>query len=171
MKDTKADKHAKKVMTPLHLLQTLTRTLSEHLGEACQQAERDARKALDKLDRQHAKLQEKLTETEDKLAARRAEGCDAKTLEKTQDKLSSVREALEELQQARRAAQEYTRQLQNDIRQTLRIGKGLERIEGQASQAIDKRNNPAAPAREKTRAPRRASSKKPSPAKASEPSA
>ena len=58
MKDTKIAKLTTKVLTPLHLLQTLTRTLNEHLGEACQQAEKDARKALEKLNRQHGKLQE-----------------------------------------------------------------------------------------------------------------
>lgn len=152
MKDTKVAKQALKVTTPLHLLQTLTRTLNEHLGEACQQAENDGRKALEKLNRQHTKLQEKLAEAEEKLAARQASGNDAKSLEKTQSKLTTLQQAMEELQAARKAAELYTRQLQDDIRQTLRIGKGLERIEGQAGQAIEKRGKPPAPRSKSTQA-------------------
>lgn len=153
LKDTKTSKQASKVMTPLHLLQTLTRTLNEHLGEACQQAEQDARKTLEKLNRQHGKLQEKLADAREKLAARQANGNDAKSLEKSQSKLSALQQALDEMQATRSTAETYTRQLQNDIQQTLRIGKGLERIEGQATQAIEKRGQPAAPARARNRKP------------------
>lgn len=149
MKDTKTAK----IITPLHLLQNLTRTLNEHLAEACEQAEKDARKALEKLNRQHAKLQEKLAETEEKLNARQANGSDARSLEKTTNKLSSLQLAMTELQQSRKAAEDYTRQLQDDVRQTLRIGKGLVRIEGQAGQAIEKRGKPPAAARSKSRQP------------------
>ncbi|WVM91355.1 hypothetical protein ULG90_14690 [Halopseudomonas pachastrellae] len=49
-----------KVSSPLHLLQTLTRTLNEHLAEACSKAEKDARKAHEKLLRQQEKLELKL---------------------------------------------------------------------------------------------------------------
>lgn len=153
MKDVKTSKQASKVTTPLHLLQTLTRTLNEHLGEACQQAEKDARKALEKLNRQHEKLQEKLAEAEEKLVTRQANGNEAKSLEKSHSKLSTLQQALAELQASRSAAEDYTRQLQNDIQQTLRIGKGLERIEGQAAQAIEKRGQPPAPARARNRKP------------------
>ncbi|KAA0691885.1 hypothetical protein DT594_16795 [Halopseudomonas laoshanensis] len=153
MKDSKPSKQAAKVTTPLHLLQTLTRTLNEHLGEACQQAEKDARKALEKLNRQHEKLLEKIAEAEEKLGSRQANGNDAKSLEKSQTKLSALQQALSELQTSRAAAEDYTRQLQNDIQQTLRIGKGLERIEGQAAQAIEKRGKPPAPARVRNRKP------------------
>ncbi|MFO7706047.1 MAG: hypothetical protein R6V43_13090 [Halopseudomonas sp.] len=153
MKDTKTSKQEATVQTPLHLLQTLTRTLNEHLGEACQQAEQDARKALEKLNRQHGKLQEKLADAGEKLAARQANGNDAKSLEKSQTKLSALHQAMDEMQASRSAAEAYTRQLQSDIQQTLRIGKGLERIESQATQAIEKRGKPAAPARSRSRKP------------------
>lgn len=161
MKDSKTSKQAAKVQTPLHLLQTLTRTLNEHLGEACQQAEQDARKALEKLNRQHGKLQEKLADAEEKLAARQINGNDAKSLEKSQTKLSALQQAMDEMQASRSAAEAYTRQLQSDIQQTLRIGKGLERIEGQATQAIEKRGKPAAPARTRSRKPSNAAQRKP----------
>lgn len=153
MKDAKTSKQATKVTTPLHLLQTLTRTLNEHLGEACQQAEKDARKALEKLNRQHEKLQEKLAEAEEKLAARQANGNDAKSLDKSHSKLETLQQAITELQASRSAAEDYTRQLQNDIQQTLRIAKGLERIEGQAAQAIEKRGKPPASPRARNRKP------------------
>lgn len=153
MKDAKTSKQATKVNTPLHLLQTLTRTLNEHLGEACQQAEKDARKALEKLNRQHEKLQEKLAETQEKLASRQANGNDAKSLDKSHNKINTLQQALDELQASRSAAEDYTRQLQHDIQQTLRIGKGLERIEGQAAQAIEKRGKPPTPARARNRKP------------------
>lgn len=151
MKDQDNGKRKAKVITPLHLLQTLTSTLNEHLGEACQQAEKDARKALEKLHQQQSKLEQKLAEAEEKVAARRAEGREQKSMEKCLAKVASLREALAELQRSRDVAEVYTRQLQSDVRQTLRIAKGLERIQGQASLAIEKRNQPAQP---KTRAPR-----------------
>lgn len=164
MKDTKTSKQAAaKVTTPLHLLQTLTRTLNEHLGEACQQAEKDARKALEKLNRQHEKLREKLAEAEEKLASRQVSGNDAKSLEKSQAKLSTLKQALDELQTSRGAAEDYARQLQHDIQQTLRIGKGLERIEGQAAQAIEKRGKPASPARGRSRKPSNTARRKKNP--------
>lgn len=161
MKDSKISKQAAQVQTPLHLLQTLTRTLNEHLVEACQQAEQDARKALEKLNRQHGKLQEKLADAGEKLTARQASGNDAKSLEKSQTKLSTLQQAMDQMQASRSAAEAYTRQLQSDIQQTLRIGKGLERIEGQASQAIEKRGQPAAPARARSRKPNKAAQRKP----------
>ena len=69
------------VITPLHLLQTLTRTLNEHLADACREAEKDARKAMEKLTRQHAKMQEKLAEAEEKLAGRKSSSADRKAIE------------------------------------------------------------------------------------------
>lgn len=151
MKNQENGKRKAKVITPLHLLQTLTSTLNEHLSDACQQAEKDARKALEKLHQQQSKLEQKLAEAEEKVAARRAEGREAKAMEKCLAKVESLREALAELQGSREAAEAYTRQLQNDVRQTLRIAKGLERIQGQATLAIEKRNQPA---QSRTRAPR-----------------
>ncbi|MFT6431685.1 MAG: DNA repair exonuclease SbcCD ATPase subunit [Halopseudomonas sp.] len=130
------------VITPLHLLQTLTRTLNEHLAEACREAEKDARKAMEKLTRQHTKLQEKLAEAEDKLVEKQHTGADRKAIEKSEQKIASLKQGLNELQEARNAADTYTRQLQSDVRQTLRIAKGLERIESQSDLAIEKRNNP-----------------------------
>lgn len=130
------------VITPLHLLQTLTRTLNEHLADACREAEKDARKAMEKLTRQHTKLQEKLAEAEEKLADRQQSGADRKAIDKSEQKIASLLQGLNELQEARNAAEIYTRQLQGDVRQTLRIAKGFERIESQADLAIEKRNNP-----------------------------
>ena len=95
----------------------------------------------------------KLAETQEKLAARQANGNDTKSLDKTQSKISTLQQAMNELQASRKAAEDYTRQLQDDIRQTLRIGKGLERIEGQAGQAIEKRGKPPTATRAKSRQP------------------
>ncbi len=130
------------VITPLHLLQTLTRTLNEHLVEACSEAEKDARKAMEKLTRQHTKMQEKLAEAEEKLAERQQSGADRKAIDKSEQKIATLLQGLNDLQDARNAAETYTRQLQSDVHQTLRIAKGLERIESQADLAIEKRNNP-----------------------------
>lgn len=132
---------SERVATPLHLLQTLTRTLNEHLAEACQQAEDDARKALEKLNRQHAKLDAKLGEAREKVAARER-GDEDKSISKAQTKVTELETALAELVQARSTAESYVKQLKADIRQTLKLAKGFERIEGQAAQAIEKRDNP-----------------------------
>lgn len=168
-KDKDTGQQAAAVITPLHLLQTLTRTLSEHLADACREAEKDARKAMEKLTRQHAKLQEKLAEAEEKLASRKASGADRKAIEKSEQKIAGLLAGMNELQDARNAADSYTRQLQNDVRQTLRIAKGLERIESQADLAIEKRNNPKPPSKpaNRTRKPR---NRKPSAARNGEPS-
>lgn len=149
-------KKKERVATPLHLLQTLTRTLNEHLADACQQAEEDARKALEKLSRQHAKLDGKLAEARDKLAARQQGGEDeGKSVAKAQAKVDELQAAIEELQQARASAESYIKQLKNDIRQTLRLAKGFERIDGQVSQALEKRDNPKPSAPRKPRSGQR----------------
>ncbi|HDZ55669.1 MAG TPA: hypothetical protein ENI17_12330 [Pseudomonas xinjiangensis] len=150
------DKKGARVKTPLHLLQTLTRTLNEHLCEACQHAEEDARKALEKLSRQHAKLDGKLAEAKEKLASRQGPESDGKSIAKAQSKVSDLETALKELEQARDSSENYIKQLQSDIRQTLRLAKGFERIDGQVTQALEKRSNPAAATDNKPRSgPRR----------------
>ncbi|PKM29329.1 MAG: hypothetical protein CVV07_11020 [Gammaproteobacteria bacterium HGW-Gammaproteobacteria-11] len=141
-----------KVVTPLHLLQGLTQTLNAHLSEACDQALKDARKALEKLNKQQTKLEEKRAEAESRLAVKQAS--DQKGVGKAAEKLTALRQAETELLVVRKSVEAYTRQLQSDVRQTLRIAKGLQRIEEQASVAIDKRNNPAAPATRPRRKPK-----------------
>ena len=131
------------VQTPLHLLQVLTRTLNDHLAQACDQAQTDARKVLEKLDREQQKIAEKLEQTQQKLAGDNADGASS---DKRQGKLNELNERMEAVRRARSEAEDYVRQLQNDVRQTLRLAKGLERIDHQASQAIEKRNNPEAAA-------------------------
>lgn len=148
------DQKSARVPTPLHLLQVLARTLNEHLADACTQAEADANKALEKLDREQAKLQEKLAEAQEKLAARQQEG--SKPVEKVTARIEELTASLATLDQARDDAQGYIRQLQQDVRQTLRLAKGLDRIDLQVTQAIEKRDNPTAVPRSGNRqAPRR----------------
>lgn len=160
------------VQTPLHLLQVLTRTLNEHLAAACDQAQADAGKVLEKLDRERQKRAEKLDDARRKLAAGNAEG-NGRSADKRQSRLAELTERLDAVNRAHTEAEEYIRQLQSDVRQTLRLAKGLERIDQQATQAIEKRNNPDADAgkRPPTRRPR---SRKPAasadtPAPASQP--
>ncbi|WP_150304756.1 AlgP family protein [Pseudomonas saliphila] len=159
MTATSPGKKSSRVPTPLHLLQTLTRTLNEQLAEACEQAEQDAVKALEKLDRQKAKLDEKLSEARGKLAARQS-GEEHKSVSKAQARVDELEAALVELSDARNSADAYVKQLRLDIRQTLRLAKGFERIDGQVSQAIDKRDNPdQAPAPRPRSGPRRSRAK------------
>lgn len=150
--NSKPAKSSDKVSNPLHLLQTLTRTLNEHLSEACSQAEQDAQKALDKLQRQQEKLDLKLAETQDKLSARQAEQPE-KPANKTRKKLSELEAAKIELHEARLKAESYIKQLSSDVRQTLRLAKGLERIDNQVSQALEKRDKPAPEAKPRARRP------------------
>ena len=171
MAEASEAKKTGKVTTPLHLLQTLTRSLKEHLGEACQQAEQDAHKALEKINRQHAKLDAKLVEAREKLNARQS-GAENKSVSKAQSKVEELEQETSELEQARQAAETYIKQLKGDIRQTLRLAKGFDRVEAQVNQAIEKRENPQAAVEEDKprRAPRRNRSRK-SPAKQASPSA
>ena len=151
-----------KVSSPLHLLQTLTRTLNEHLAEACSTAEKDARKAHEKLLRQQEKLELKLRQAEEKLANRTAEDPD-----KTRRKLADLQAALDELKTARDSAESYIKQLEADVRQTLRLAKGLERIDAQVGQALEKRDAPKPAAKPRSRrapARRKPATRKPAPA-------
>lgn len=142
---------SKPIPTPLHLLHNLTRTLNEELHSACERAEQEALKALDKLDRQQAKLRDKLSEAEQRLAQKRQEQAGKKSLARTTDKIAELRLALKELQGARKDAQAYVRQLRSDTRETLRLAKGLQRLEQQVGEAIERRDNPStAPRRRRT---------------------
>ncbi|WP_425056254.1 hypothetical protein [Pseudomonas abyssi] len=139
-----------KVSSPLHLLQTLTRTLNEHLADACSKAEKDARKAHEKLLRQQEKLELKLRQAEEKLASRTAEDPD-KPASKTRRKLADLQSAMDELKTAREQAESYIKQLEADVRQTLRLAKGLERIDAQVGQALEKRDAPKPAAKPRSR--------------------
>ena len=134
------------VQTPLHLLQVLTRTLNEHLADACNQAQADAQTVLDKLDREQQELAEKLEQMQDEQPTDNSE---------TSEKLT---ERMAALASTRKDAEQYALQLQSDVRQTLRLAKGLERIDLQVTQSIEKRNTPA-PAGKRTPA-RRSRSRK-----------
>ena len=157
---TTAKPEAATVQSPLHLLQILTRTLNEHLAEACTQAQTDAQKALDKLEQEQQKLADKLEQARSKLAANDAQDSETSS-DRHQAKLDELTVRLDAASQARNEAEGYIRQLQSDVRQTLRLAKGLERIELQASQAIDKRNNPDAAGTAKRPATRRSRSRRP----------
>ena len=91
----------------------------------------------------------------EKLAARQ-NGEEQKSVPKAQARVDELEVALQELSEARSSAEAYVKQLRYDIRQTLRLAKGFERIDGQVSQAIEKRDNPeqAAPPRSRS-GPRR----------------
>lgn len=134
------------MQTPLHLLQVLTRTLNEHLADACNQAQADAQEVLDKLDREQQQLAKQLEQAQ-------AEGA-------AEDK--ELTEQLASLATARKDAQQYAAQLQSDVRQTLRLAKGLERIDMQVTQSIEKRNAPAAPGPGKRPPARRSRNRRPS---------
>lgn len=149
MTGTTRKKTSSPVPTPLHLLQGLTRTLNEHLSQACEQAQEDARKTLEKLTREQQELAEQLQQ--------------AQAAEQAQESINELKARLAQLNQARQDADDYARQLQNDVRQTLRLARGLERIDLQATQAIEKRNNPTAPS---SAGKRRSRSRKPSSATA-----
>lgn len=143
MTGTTRKKTASSVPTPLHLLQGLTRTLNEHLSQACDQAQEEARKALEKLTRDQQELAEQLQQAQTEIPDQSPDA-EGKAPEKPQAGIDELEARLAQLNQARQDADDYARQLQNDVRQTLRLARGLERIDLQATQAIEKRNNPTA---------------------------
>lgn len=149
------------VPTPLHLLQTLTRTLNDHLANACNQVQADAQKALDKLEHEQQKLAEKLKQAQEKQAATNTEH-DGTSSDTLQNRIEQLTERMSELTQTHKDAEQYNRQLQNDVRQTLRLAKGLERIDLQVTQSIEKRNTPASAGTNKRTPTRRSRSRKPS---------
>lgn len=143
------------VQTPLHLLQVLTRTLNEHLADACNQAQADAQEALDKLEQEQQALAKQLEQMQDEQP-----GDDSKASEELTAQMAT-------LAKTRKDAEQYAAQLQSDVRQTLRLAKGLERIDLQVTQSIEKRNAPAAAGK---RPPaRRSRNRKPSGAAATAP--
>lgn len=162
--NSKTAKVSDPVSNPLHLLQTMTRTLNEHLADACARAEQDARKALEKLQRQQEKLDLKLSQTQQKLSSREAEQ-PGKPANKTRKKLAELEAAKLELHEARQKAESYIKQLTSDVRQTLRLAKGLERIDSQVAQALDKRDNPKPPAKPRARRPAAQRNSKPAAAR------
>lgn len=143
MTGTTRKKTSSPVPTPLHLLQGLTRTLNEHLSQACEQAQEDARKALEKLTREQQELAEQLQQAQADVSTESPDA-EGKAPEKAQESIDELAARLAQLNQARQDADDYARQLQSDVRQTLRLARGLERIDLQATQAIEKRNNPVA---------------------------
>ena len=148
------------VPTPLHLLQTLTRTLNEHLANACSQVQTDAQKALDKLGSEQQKLAEKLRQAQEKQTAMSAQEGD-KPNEKLQHRIEELTERMAALTKAHKDAEQYSRQLQSDVRQTLRLAKGLERIDLQVTQSIEKRSTLASGNTSKRPPARRSRSRKP----------
>lgn len=150
------DPKTTRVQTPLHLLQVLTRTLNQQLAEACEQAQADAKTALENIEREHAELTEQLN------AAQQQAGTAEDGSPASSTRIDDLITSLAALTQSRDGAQEYVRQLQSDVRQTLRLAKGLDRIDLQVSQAIEKRNNPSASTKPSGRSgPRRSRSRKP----------
>ena len=137
------------VQTPLHLLQVLTRTLNEHLADACNQAQADAQKVLEKLDQEQQELAAQLEASD-------------KSDEKLQDTSEQLTERMAALARTRKDAEQYAAQLQSDVRQTLRLAKGLERIDLQVTQSIEKRNSPAPAGTNKRSPARRSRNRKPS---------
>ena len=85
------------------------------------------------------------------------------SVEVTEASIADLRAALETLEQSRNNAERYIAQLEADVRQTLRLAKGLDRIDAQVTQALDKRDAPKPAAKPRNRrAPTR---RKPSAAK------
>ncbi|WVM91356.1 hypothetical protein ULG90_14695 [Halopseudomonas pachastrellae] len=58
---------------------------------------------------------------------------------------------MDELKTAREQAESYIKQLEADVRQTLRLAKGLERIDAQVGQALEKRDAPKPAAKPRSR--------------------
>lgn len=127
-------KKAKPVATPLELLAQLSRSLLDHLSEACEQAVDEVEALLAKLEKQRGKTQEKLAKARAKLeqagnaGKTRAQG-------KAREQVGELEEMLALLQTRQAETLAYVGQLKRDIERSLQLSGAIVQVEREASEA------------------------------------
>lgn len=139
-------KKAKPVATPLELLAQLSRSLLDHLSEACEQAVDEVEGLLAKLEKQRGKTQEKLAKARAKLeqagnaGKTRAQG-------KAREQVGELEEMLALLQARQAETLAYVGQLKRDIERSLELSGAIVQVEREASEAQHAPAKPQAKAR------------------------
>lgn len=130
------------VTTPLELLQQLSRSLVEHLGKACNEAQKDTEILLAKLEKQRGKAQEKLIKARAKLDEAGSAG-KSKAQTKARAKLAELDDMLALLQSRQSETLNYLSELKRDAEQSLNLAQGITQVEKAAAQALVSRGKQA----------------------------
>ena len=127
-------KKAKPVATPLELLAQLSRSLLDHLGEACEQAVDEVEGLLAKLEKQRGKTQEKLAKARARLEQAGNAG-KIKAQGKAREQVGELEEMLTLLQARQAETLGYVGQLKRDIARSLELAGPIVQVEREASAA------------------------------------
>ncbi|GEM_PF-5851301 len=126
------------VMTPLHLLQQLSKSLVVHLDKACTDAQKDAEILLAKLEKQRGKTQEKLIKARAKLDEAGNAG-KSKAQTKARSRLAELDDMLAVLQSRQSETLTYLSDLRRDAEHSLTLAQGISQVEKAAGEALASR--------------------------------
>ena len=114
----------KLIRTPLHLLRDLTGSLVSYFEEACIQVQQDAEKALTKLEKQRAKVQQKLITAQAKLEKAKEQG-KSKAKNKAKDALADLETIYSKIQKQQKKILNYINLLKKDATKSLELSKDI----------------------------------------------
>lgn len=117
----------KLIKTPLHLLYDLTGSLVSYFEEACIQVQQDAEKALTKLEKQRAKVQQKLITTQAKLEKAKERG-KPKAKNKAKNSLSELETIYLQIQKQQAKILDYIALLKKDTTTSLELLKDITHV-------------------------------------------
>lgn len=124
------------VSTPLILLQQLSRSLLQHFEQACEQALKETRRVLEKLEKQRRKIELRLREAE--LAAETAAVTGkAKALVRAREAMQTLQAALDEVLDRQVQTHTYLLHLQRDVKTSLGLTEGIAQVAEEAGKALD----------------------------------
>ncbi len=151
------------VMTPLHLLQQLSKSLVVHLEKACTDAQKDAEILLAKLEKQRGKTQEKLIKARAKLDEAGNAG-KSKAQTKARSRLAELDDMLAVLQSRQSETLTYLSDLRRDAEHSLTLAQGISQVEKAAGEALASRDKTTT-SRSASATRKTASASKPAPAR------
>ncbi len=151
------------VMTPLHLLQQLSKSLVVHLEKACTDAQKDAEILLAKLEKQRGKTQEKLIKARAKLDEAGNAG-KSKAQTKARSRLAELDDMLTVLQSRQSETLTYLSDLKRDAEHSLTLAQGISQVEKAAGEALASRGKTTT-SRSASATRKTASASKPAPAR------
>jgi hypothetical protein len=127
------------ITTPLHLLQTLSHSLLEHLESACAGALIDAEKLLAKLEKQRGKGQDLLYTARVKLQDAAVAG-KAKSQAKSKVLIADLEALLDGLQERQAETRAYIAELKRDAQESLKLAQGIGKVKEAVSKVLSARS-------------------------------
>lgn len=126
----------KLIRTPLHLLRDLTGSLVSYFEEACIQVQQDAEKALTKLEKQRAKVQQKLIAAQAKLEKAQEQG-KSKAKNKAKETLADLETIYSKIQKQQKKILDYIDLLKKDAAKSLDLSKGINVVHERAKSLLN----------------------------------